>query len=55
MSVVVDATPTSRIVSIFCKHVKVNGQSSETTLDLKNDALNSAPLPSHPPEIERSQ
>jgi hypothetical protein len=61
VSVAIDATPSSRIVNMFCKHVKdiggdVSGQAPETTLDLKNDALNdsgnSAPLPSHPPEIE---
>jgi hypothetical protein len=62
VSVAVDATPASRIVSMFCKHLKdisgdVSGKATETKIDLKNDALkesrNSAPLLSHPPEIER--
>jgi hypothetical protein len=61
VSVAVDATPTSRSVSMLYKEVKdisrgVSGQAPGTTLDLKNDALNdsgnSAPLPSHPPERE---
>jgi hypothetical protein len=61
VSVAVDATPTSRIASMFCKHVQdisgdVNGQAPETTFDLNNDTLNdsgnSAPLPVYPLEIE---
>jgi hypothetical protein len=62
VSVAVDATSTSRIISMFCKHTKdisgdVSNQAPETKMDLKNDALkesgNSVPLLSHPPEMER--
>lgn len=61
VSVAVDATPTARIASMFCKHVKnisgaVSDQIPETTLDLKNDSVkdrgNSALLNSSPPDID---
>jgi hypothetical protein len=63
LSVAVDATPSARIASMLCKHVKddsggVSGQASESNLNLKNDSLkdsgNSALLTSHPPNVQRT-